>query len=144
MVVKLGTTVGNMARYGYAVAQGMMGLFAAGAVLAGAHKLFLRYYANEWRGVQISGVNGCVGEDMIANADLIGGKTFCNKPENFVPWVEVYRHHPRAAALYYGVAVTVILIIGLLAVVAQRRIGATTPFGGSAKPAAPADHEHLR
>jgi hypothetical protein len=38
-------------RLGLAVIQGIMRLFGAGAVLYGAHMLFLRYYAREWAGI---------------------------------------------------------------------------------------------
>lgn len=131
-------------RYGLAAVQAVMGLFGAGSVIFAAHKLFLRYYANEWAGIQFSGVNGCAGEDMIANGDLIGGQTFCNKPENFVPWIEIYRHHPRAAALYYGAALMVILLAGLIWHWVHRSRATVTPFGGAPKPASPSDSEHLR
>jgi hypothetical protein len=118
-------------------------LFSAGAVLYGAHTLFLRYYAREWGGIQFAGVNGCQGEDMIANGDLIEGQTFCNKPENFVPWIEIYRRHWQAAPLYYGAALAVILILGLILTWLQRRMAPANPFGG-ARPVSPADAKHLR
>lgn len=95
-------------------------------------------------GIQFSGVNGCQGEDMIANGDLIGGQTFCNKPENFVPWIEVYRHHPLAAALYYGAAVAAILLIGFIWHVMQRNRATIMPFGGPTNAPPAADSEHLR
>ncbi len=114
-------TVGVAARYALGVIQGIMGLFAAGAVIYEAHSLFLWYYAREWQGIQLSGVNGCAGEDMVANGDLFNGKTFCNKPENLVPWVEIYRHHPLVAAAYYGGLLAIVGLIALVWMLAQRR-----------------------
>lgn len=128
---------------GLAWVHGVFRLFSAGAVIYEAHHLFLRYYAREWQGVQIAGVNGCNGEDLIANADIFVGQTFCNKPENFVPWVEVYRHHPVAAAIYYGVALTIIVVIGMGISAAQRRLGSRRPFGGTIQPS-PEQSEHLQ
>jgi hypothetical protein len=129
---------------GLALVQGVMGLFGAGSVIFAAHSLFLRYYANEWAGIQFSGVNGCAGEDMIANGDLIGGQTFCNKPENFVPWIEIYRRHWQAALAYYGAAAAVIVIIGFVWILLQRNRASATPFGGPTRQVDPAQHEHLR
>jgi len=124
--------------------QAIIGLCGAGSVIYGAHTLFLRYYANEWRGVQISGVNGCAGEEGVANGDLFSGVTLCNKPENFVPWIEVYRHHWQVAASYYGAAAIAILLIGFLWSLTQRRRASVTPFGGPAKVVDLTEHEHLR
>ena len=136
--------LGLFARYGLATVKGVVGLFGAGSVIFAAHTLFLRYYANEWAGLQLMGVNGCAGEDMVANGDLIGGQTFCNKPLNFFPWIELYRHHMLAAALYYGVACVVILVIGFFLNAAQQRLAGRTPYGGSPAPPLPGDSEHLR
>ncbi len=135
---------GRLLHFGLAALQGLAGLFGAGSVIVGAHTLFLRYYAKEWGGIQFSGVNGCVGEDMIANGDLFDGQTFCNKPENFVPWIEVYRHHPRAAALYYSAALVLILVIGFVWHLLQRSRATSTPFGGAPPAPDPATNEHLR
>jgi len=131
-------------RLGLGAVQAIARLFGAGAVLFGAHTLFLRYYANEWGGIQFAGVNGCAGESMVANGDLIEGQTFCNKPENFVPWIEIYRRHWQAAAIYYGLALVVILLIGLALHAMQKRQAPTAPFGGPQRPATSADAEHLR
>lgn len=131
-------------RFAFALIAGVTQLFAAGSLLYGAHTLFLRYYAREWRGIQISGVNGCQGEDMIANGDLFDGKTFCNQPENFVPWFEIYRRHWHAAVLYYGAALLGIVAIGIVLTLLQKRLASTTPFGSGAKVLSPADSEHLR
>lgn len=136
--------LGAIARFGLSFVQAAMGLFGAGSVIFAAHNLFLRYYANEWVGIQFSGVNGCNGEDMVANGDLIGGQTFCNKPENFVPWIEIYKRHPVEAAAYYGTAAALILLIGFIWSLTQRRRASATPFGGPAKTADPSEHEHLR
>ena len=111
----------HAARYALSFVQGIMGLFAAGTVIYEAHRLFLWYYAREWIGVQISGVNGCAGEDWVANADLFSGKTFCNKPENLVPWIEIYRHHPLAAAAYYGSLIALLVVIATIWALIQRR-----------------------
>ena len=62
----------------------------------------------------------------------------------FAPWVVLYKHHLVAAAIYYGVILTVLLLVGLALVAAQRRLASTRPFGGSVGPTAPADHEHFR
>lgn len=128
--------MGNAARYALSLVQGIMSLFAAGTVVYEAHRLFLWYYAREMVGIQLSGVNGCAGEDLVANGDLFSGKTFCNRPENLVPWIEIYRHHPLAAAAYYG---SLLLILGLIAAIwifGQRRRGANnfakqSPHGSS-------------
>lgn len=135
---------GVILRYGLAAVQAIMGLFGAGSVIFAAHKLFLRYYANEWAGIQFSGVNGCAGEERIANGDLFEGQTFCNKPINFVPWIEVYRRHWQAAALYYGAALVVILLAGLIWHLVHRSRATVTPFGGAPKKPSAADSEHLR
>jgi hypothetical protein len=111
--------MGNAARYALSFAQGIMSLFAAGTIVYEAHRLFLWYYAREMVGIQLSGVNGCAGEDLVANGDLFSGKTFCNGPENLVPWIEIYRHHPPAAAAYYG---SLLFILGLIAAIAARLI----------------------
>jgi len=137
-------TIGHSARLGIALVQGVVALFGAGSVIAAAHALFLRYYAREWTGIQFSGVNGCAGEEWIANGDLIGGQTLCNKPENFVPWIEVYRHHWQAAVGYYGAAVALILLIGFIWSLTQRRQASSTPFGGPTKTVDLSEHEHLR
>ena len=134
----------HWAQMGLGLFQGVMGLFGAGSVVFAAHKLFLRYYANEWRGVQISGVNGCAGEEMIANGDLFAGETLCNQPENFVPWIEIYRHHWQAALAYYGGAAAVILVVGFVWSWLQRRRGSATPFGAPAEVGDLSEHEHLR
>lgn len=134
----------RIARLGLGRSQGILRLFTAGSVLVGAHQLFLRYYQREWEGLKASGVNGCEGDELIANADLFAGQTFCNEPENFVPWIEVYRHHPVAAAIYYGVALAIILAFGLAIGVVYRRMGGRKPFGATPKPLPTTDHEHLR
>ena len=128
--------MGNAARYALSFAQGIMSLFAAGTVVYEAHRLFLWHYAREMTGIQLSGVNGCAGEDRVANGDLFSGKTFCNQPENLAPWIEIYRHHPLAAVAYYG---SLLLLLGLIAAIwifSQRRRGATdfakqSPHGSS-------------
>ncbi len=130
-------------RMGLAVVQGLLGLFGAGSVLIGAHQLFLRYYAAEWAGIQLSGVNGCAGEQMIADGDLFSGQTFCNQPLNFVPWVVLYQRHWQAAAIYYGLILTALILTGLLVLRLQRG-GSTKPFGGGVDSAATPDAEHLR
>ena len=129
---------------GLAWTQGILRLFSAGAVIFEAHNLFLRYYAREWQGIQLAGVNGCQGEDQIANGDLFIGQTFCNKPENFMPWLEVYRHHPVSVALYYGIALVVIVAVGWVISAGHRRLASTTPFGGPQPPADVTHSEHLR
>ena len=138
------TGLGQLLQTGHALAGGVMRLFGAGAILFEAHRLFLQYYSKEWIGIQYAGVNGCIGEDMIANGDLIGGQTFCNKPENFFPWVAVYQNHPVAAAAYYGAALALILVIGFVWHSLQRRRPTDAPFGDVQAPIAPADSEHLR
>jgi len=143
-MTKSAAGLGHWAQMGLTLVQGVIGVFGAGSVIYGAHTLFLRYYANEWRGVQLSGVNGCVGEESVANGDLFSGVTLCNKPENFVPWIEVYRHHWQVAAAYYGAAAAAILFIGFLWSLTQRRRASATPFGGPAKVADLTEHEHLR
>jgi len=137
-------TIGRLANYGLAWAQGLVGLFGAGAVLFEAHRLFLRYYANEWGAVQLEGPNDCSQVGQIANGDLIGGETFCNQPINFVPWVEVYRHHPVAAAAYYGSVLAAILIAGSLLFFVQRRLATASPFGAVNSNPDPGMSEHLR
>jgi len=138
------TSIWGIFQAGHAVVQGLMRLAGAGAILFGAHQLFLRYYAKEWAGIQFTGPNGCAGEDMIANGDLIGGQTFCNKPENFIPWIEVYKNHPLAAACYYGAAAAAILLIGVIWHLLQRRRGVEAPFGGPQPLSDPSTSEHLR
>jgi len=133
-----------MVQVGLGLAQVVMGLFGAGSLLYAAHNLFLRYYANEWRGVQFSGVNTCAGEEAIANGDLFSGVTLCNKPVNFVPWIVVYRHHWHVAVLYYGAILLVILLIGIAWFLLQRSRATTTPFGGAQPSAQPSKSEHLR
>lgn len=135
---------GVVVRYGLAVVQGVMGLFGAGSVIVAAHTLFLRYYAREWGGLQFSGVNGCAGEEAIANGDLFEGQTYCNKPINFVPWVEMYRRHWQAAAVYYGVAAAVIILVGFIWHRLLRNRATTNPFGGAPKSSPPSESEHLR
>ena len=130
-------------RAGLSLVQNLMRLFVAGAVLVEAHKLFLSYYAREWSGIQIAGVNGCAGEDAIANADLLEGQTFCNEPINYFPWIELYRRHWQAAAIYYGVAFALILLGGFILHMLQPR-GSTTPYGAVTPAPSPADSEHLR
>jgi hypothetical protein len=122
----------------------MIALFGAGAVLFEAHQLFLRYYIREWNGIQVVGVNGCAGKEAVANGDLFQGQTFCHQPENFVPWVEVYRNHLQAAAIYYGVILAALLIIGFTLNWLQHRMAGRTPFGGRAKAPSPINSEHLR
>lgn len=139
-----GPGVVTKARWGLAWTQGILRLVSAGAVLFEAHTLFLRYYAREWQGIQLRGVNDCHLEDSIANGDLFIGQTFCNKPENFVPWIEVYRLHPVAAAVYYGIAALVIIAIGIAISAAHRRLAGTKPFGDGGKVRPPSEHEHLR
>ena len=129
---------------GQAVLQGLMRLVGAGAILFGAHQLFLRYYAREWAAIQFTGPNGCIGEDMIANGDLIGGQTFCNRPENFAPWIEVYKNHPLAAVTYYGAGAILIFLIGIIWHLLQRRRVGETPFGAPPPLPHPVDSEHLR
>ena len=128
---------------GLSLVQNLMQLFVAGAVLFEAHRLFLSYYAREWAGIQIAGVNGCVGEEMIANADLFEGQTLCNKPINYVPWVEMYRRHWQTAAVYYGAALALILAAGFILHLLHHR-GTTTPYGEAAPAPSPVDSEHLR
>ncbi len=130
-------------RNGLGLVQGATRLFGSGAILFEAHNLFLRYYGREWSGMLVAGVNGCAGTDMVANGDLLEGQTFCNQPENFVPWVLLYRRHWVAALIYYGVALALILVIGLIWSRLARSATAT-PFGGPPAPVSPADHEHLR
>jgi hypothetical protein len=131
-------------RVAFGFVQAIMGLFGAGSLIFAAHSLFLRYYQNEWIGIQYAGVNGCQGEDMVANGDLIGGQTFCNRPENFVPWTLIYRHHPLAAATYYGAAAAVIVLIGFVWSRLQRSHATTTPFGIAPPSIELTHHEHLR
>lgn len=134
----------TLLRFGLAAAGGIIRLFAAGAVLFEAHQLFLRYYAREWGGIQFSGVNGCAGEDGIANGDLFEGQTFCNQPINFVPWVELYRRHWLVAVGYYAAIVAVLVLIGWLMHLGQRRLAGANPYGSSPTAPAPAESEHLR
>ena len=141
--MRLGAGLGLATRSALALLQGVMRLFTAGAVIYEAHRLFLRYYAREWAGIQLTGVNNCVGEDTIANGDLFEGKTFCNQPINFVPWLELYRRHWQAACLYYGAALVIIILIGLALSLAQRRLANSQPFGGTVRPP-PTESEHLR
>lgn len=129
---------------GLSFGRSMIGLFGAGAVLFEAHKLFLRYYQVEWQGIQFTGVNGCAGEEHVANGDLFEGQTYCHQPENFTPWVEVYRHHWQAAAWYYGAILVVLLLVGFTLSWLQHRLASQTPFGGPPRAPSPADSEHLR
>jgi hypothetical protein len=131
-------------RYGLVIAQSVTALFSTGAVLYGAHTLFLRYYAREWEGVQIAGVNGCAGAERVVNGDLFEGQTLCNQPENFVPWVEIYRRHWQVAAAYYGTGLAAIFVIGFLLVMMQRRLAPRDPFGAAPSALAPENSEHLR
>ncbi|MBL8554610.1 MAG: hypothetical protein JNL41_10060 [Phenylobacterium sp.] len=130
-------------RMGLAWSQGILRLFSAGTVLYEAHQLFLRYHAREWQGIQLRGVNDCRGEEIVASGDLFVGQTFCNKPINFVPWVEVYRNHLAQAAIYYGVALVLIVLIGVVIGFAFKRLGTTTPYGAH-KRLPPSQHEYLR
>jgi hypothetical protein len=135
---------GSWFRAGLSVGRGVIGLFGAGAVLFEAHKLFLRYYQREWQGIQFTGVNGCQGEEALANGDLFQGQTYCNQPENFVPWVQLYQRHWQAAAVYYGIILTVLLTVGFTLSWIQHRIASQDPFGAPAKAVSPADSEHFR
>jgi hypothetical protein len=112
--------------------------------LYGAHSLFLRYYAREWEGIQISGVNGCAGMEQVVNGDLFDGQTLCNQPENFVPWIEIYKRHWEVAAAYYGGGLLVILVIGAIMFLLQRTRPSSAPFGETPVVLSPADSEHLR
>ena len=131
-------------RYGLAVIHGIVQLFATGAIIYEAHSLFLQYYSREWQGIQFTGPNGCAREEMVVNGDLFEGQTLCNQPENFVPWIEVYRHHWKVAAAYYGTGLIVILIIGYVLVLVQRRLAPAAPFGDGPPAPSPEDSEHLR
>jgi hypothetical protein len=131
-------------RFGLAVVHGFLQLFVAGAVITEAHSLFLRYYAREWQGIQFTGPNGCAGEEMVVNGDLFEAQTLCNQPENFVPWIEVYRNHWQAAAVYYGVGLIVIIIIGYVLLLIQRRLAPAAPFGEAAPTPSLDASEHLR
>lgn len=114
----------GIARLGHlalSTVQGIFGLFSAGTVLFEAHRLFLWYYAREWQGVQLSGVNECAGQEAIANGDLFSGTTLCNQPENLVPWVEVYRHHIGVAVAYYGVILAGLFLIAVVWYLFQNR-----------------------
>lgn len=136
--------LGRLARYGLGWVQGLIALAGAGSVLFEAHRLFLRYYAKEWGGIQISGVNGCQGEDLIANGDLFSGETFCHEALNFVPWIVVYRNHWQVAAAYYGAILIVLLLVGILVLFLQPRQSATKPFGSGQPATHPRQHEHFR
>jgi hypothetical protein len=138
------TGLASLAQIGLGLVQGVVALFGAGSIIFAAHNLFLRYYANEWAGIQFSGVNGCKGEEVVANGDLLEGQTLCNQPENFMPWIELYRRHWQAALLYYGAAAVLILFIGFLWSLTQRRRASVTPFGGPTKIGDLSEHEHLR
>ena len=134
----------SIVRIGLATAQAAIGLFSAGTVLYGAHTLFLRYYEREWQGIQIAGVNGCAGEERVVNGDLFDGQTLCNQPENFVPWIEIYKRHWEIAGLYYGVGLLAISVIGLVMFLLQRTRALRAPFGETPAVLSPADSEHLR
>ena len=131
-------------RYGLAVIHGFVQLFAAGAIIYEAHTLFLRYYIREWQGIQFTGPNGCAGEETVVNGDLFEAETLCNRPENFVPWFEVYQHHWKVAAAYYGIGLIVIMIVGYLLLLVQRRLAPAAPFGEAAPAPSPDESEHLR
>ena len=133
----------TLLRYGLAVVQSIAALWSAEAVLHRAHNLFLGYYEHEWEGIQLSGVNGCAGTEQVVNGDLFSGETLCNAPVNFVPWIELYRRHWQVAALYYGCALLVILVIGYVLFALQRRLAPRAPFGETVQTSA-ADSEHLR
>ena len=123
------TGFGYATRFALGFVQSLMGLFAAGTVVYEAHRLFLWYYAREYVGIQISGVNDCAGEDWVANGDLFEGKTFCNKPENFAPWYLIYEHHWLAALVYYGAIAAVLFLIGWLWLRHQRKSAPVDPTG---------------
>ncbi len=134
----------SLFRYGLAVIQSFAALFSTGAVLFGAHTLFLRYYAREWEGLQFSGVNGCAGVEHVVNGDLFDGQTLCNRPENFVPWIEIYRRHWDTATAYYGLIFIVILAVGALIMRLQRGHASPAPYGAAAPAPSPEHDEHLR
>lgn len=109
------------------IVQSVLGLFAAGSLLFGAHKLVLWYYSREWMGVQFAGVNDCMGEDRIANGDLFEGKTFCNQPENLFPWYVIYERHWLAILGYYATIAAGLILIGWLWRLSQRRAAPIDP-----------------
>ena len=130
-------------RSGHTLIQGVLGLAAGGTVLGTAHALFLRIYQREWGEIQFTGPNECAGEERIANGDLFGGETICNKVENiFTPWISVYQHHFKVALIYYGLIFLVVFGVGLVWTLAQRRPPAK-PFGTATKLVL-RDNEHLR
>lgn len=131
-------------RSGLSVAQSIIQLFAAGTILYGVHTLFLGYYAREWRGVQIAGVDGCAGMERAVNGDLFEGETLCHQPENFVPWIEIYRRHWEAAGIVYGVVLALMILIGVVILRWQRRLAAHVPFGRTPAAPPPEKDEHLR
>ena len=106
--------IGLSTRFAFGLAQGIFGLFTAGALLYELHTFFLKYYQQEWFGIQFNGVNRCSGTGWIANGDLFGGSTFCNDFLNFFPWLVIYMDHPGAAIIYYGVVAALLIGIGLL------------------------------
>jgi hypothetical protein len=119
--------LGLSAYVGYSFFRAIIGVFSAGAVFYEAHTKFLKYYEREWMGVQIRGPNDCMGVDRIANGDLFSGQTFCNQPENFVPWIVIYQNHWQAAVVFYGAIVAVMLAVAGLWWLLQSRRRAATP-----------------
>ncbi|MBO9499547.1 MAG: hypothetical protein J7483_08840 [Novosphingobium sp.] len=134
----------TLARLGLAIVQSVVALFGAGSVLYGAHRLFLWYYANEMRGIQIGLASSCGGAEHVVNGDLFEGETLCNKPINAVPWTELYRRHWDTALAYYGIGLFVILLIGLVVFYLQRSHAPVAPFGEAPAAPSPQDSEHLR
>lgn len=139
-----GSNPAALFRYGLAVAQSVVALFGAGTVLYQAHTLFLRYYQREWAGIQFAGVDGCKGTEQVVDGDLFDGETICNSPTEIFTWTEVYRRHWDTAAIYYGTALAIILVIGLIVMMMQRRTAPHTPFGEAQPVLSPKDSEHLR
>jgi hypothetical protein len=137
------TTSFTLVRFGLGVVQSITALFSGGAVIYGAHSLFLSYYIREWQGIQFAGVNGCAGTEQVVNGDLLEGETLCHDVVNYVPWIEMYRRHWDTAAIYYGVILLGFLVIGLLFVMLQRRLTHHAPFGEPTPAASLEASEHL-
>jgi len=131
-------------RYGYAAVQSVVALVGAGSIIYGAHRLFLSYFAREWGGLMFAGVNGCAHEEAIVDADLFDDAvTLCNRVENYVPWVEIYRRHWQVAAAYYGAILLGIAVVGVLVFLLQRRLTRHAPFGEPISTASLEASEHL-
>ena len=80
-------------------------------------------------GVQLTGVNDCVWEDMIASGDLYEGQTFCNKPENLFPTYIIYEHYWQVALIYFGLVVAGLLLVGRLWLRLQQKSAPANPTG---------------